>query len=60
MKQIEKEILNDLEMKRVRLFEVRKKGCRSLDRRHVQLTETIDELTRKHMKRSCRKPAKYP
>lgn len=50
MTEIEKEILNELETKRVRLFEVRTKGNRSLNRRHIQLTEKIDEMTRKRMR----------
>ena len=50
MKQIDQEILSDLNTKRLRLFEIRKKGNRPLDRRHTQLTEKIDEMTRKRMK----------
>lgn len=57
MKQIDQEILNDLEIKRQRLFEIRKPGNRPLDRRHIQLTEKIDEMIRKRMK-GRRKPGK--
>jgi len=58
MKQIENEILNDLEEKRCRLFEIRTPKTRKLNRWYVQLTDTIDELKRKHVKKSLRKHAK--
>lgn len=58
MKLIDKEILNDLETKRQRLFEIRKPGNRPLDRRHVQLTDKIDEMAKKRVKSGRRKHAK--
>ena len=57
MKLIDKEILNDLERKRQRLFDVRKPRNRQADRRYIQLTDKIDEMTRKRMK-GRRKPEK--
>lgn len=58
--ELRNETRQELERKRLALFEIRKNGDRKADRRYAQLTETIDTLddARKRMKTSRRKPAK--
>ena len=60
MQELRNETRQELERKRLALFEIRKNGDRKADRRYAQLTETIDTLddARKRMKTSRRKPAK--
>ena len=57
-KALRKEIQEELEQKRLFLFEIRKRDNRQQNRCYVQLTETIDCLdARKRMKKSNRKQA---
>ena len=44
---IKKALQHALEEKQVSLFERKRKGDRKTDRHYVQVTSTIDELTRK-------------
>lgn len=44
---LKRALLNTLEEKQVSLFERKRKGDRKTDRHYVQVTSTIDELTRK-------------
>ena len=58
-KELQHEVTQQLERKRLALFEVREKNNRKQDRLYEQLTETLDCLsTRKHMNKSRRKQAK--
>ena len=43
---LKRALVNALEEKQVTLFEKKKKGDRKTDRHYVQVTSTIDELTR--------------
>ena len=44
---LKKALQHALEEKQVRLFEQKRKGDRKTDRHYVQVTSTIDDLTRK-------------
>lgn len=58
-KELQQEVTQQLERKRLALFEQRQKGNRKHDRLYEQLTETIDCLnTRKRMKPGKRPHAK--
>lgn len=58
-KELQQEVTQQLERKRLALFEMREKGNRKHDRLYEQLTETLDCLnTRKRMKPGKRQRAK--